>query len=134
MVFVDETLFNKSTGWRHRAYAPISQPARYHVNLRRGHSWSVLPAYTVDGYLPYTAVREGYFNSETFLQWIEDDLLPLCNAWPGPRNVIILDNASAHCNPHIEEAIREAACEVKYLLPYSPDLNPIELSFSVLKL
>ena len=34
MVFVDETLFNESTGWRHRAYAPIGQPARYHVSLR----------------------------------------------------------------------------------------------------
>ena len=52
LVFVNETLFNESTGWRHRVYAPIGRPARYHTNLRRGHCWSVLPAYTVDGYLP----------------------------------------------------------------------------------
>ena len=133
LVFVDETLFNESTGWRHRAYAPIGQPARYHSSLRRGHSWGVLPAYTVDGYLPCIAIREGYYNAETFRQWVEDDLLPLCNAWPAPRSVIILDNASAHCNPRVEEVIRQAACEVRYLPPYSPDLNPIELSFSVLK-
>ena len=29
LVFVDETLFNETTGWRHNAYAPIGQPARY---------------------------------------------------------------------------------------------------------
>ena len=26
-IFVDETLFNETTGWRHYAYAPIGQPA-----------------------------------------------------------------------------------------------------------
>ena len=44
-----------------------------------------------------------------------------------------MDNASFHCNPRIQEAIEAVGCEVKYLPPYSPDFNPIELSFSVLK-
>ena len=78
-------------------------------------------------------VREGYFNAESFLQWVEHHLLPLCNTWPAPRSVIILDNASAHCNPQVEEVIREAACEVKYLPPCLPEMNPIDRSFSVLK-
>ena len=43
-----------------------------------------------------------------------------------------MDNAAIHCNPRIEEAIRGYGCEVRYLPPYSPDFNPIELSFSVL--
>ena len=47
MMCVDETLFNEMTDWRHRAYAPIGQFARYHANRKRGVSWSVLPAYTV---------------------------------------------------------------------------------------
>ncbi len=38
LVFVDETLFNETTGWRHRAYAPVGEPARYHADRRRGHS------------------------------------------------------------------------------------------------
>jgi hypothetical protein len=44
-----------------------------------------------------------------------------------------MDNASIHCNPRIEEVIQEHGCEIHFLPPYSPDFNPIELSFSVLK-
>ena len=133
LVFVDETLFNETTGWRHRAYAPIGQPARYHADRTRGRSWSVLPAYTIDGYLPCTGIREGWFNGEAFHRWISDELLPHCNAFPGPRSIIVMDNVSSHCNQRIEDVITGFGCQIRYLPPYSPDFNPIELSFSVLK-
>lgn len=133
LVFIDETLFNETTGWRHRVYAPIGQDGRYHADPRRGRSWSVLPAYTVDGYLPCTGFKEGWFNAEAFFRWIINELLPHCGVFPIHRSIIIIDNASVHCNPRIEEVIRQHGCEVRFLPPYSPDFNPIELSFSVLK-
>ena len=133
LVFVVETAFNEMTGWRMRAYAPIGQPARYQGDIRRDHNWTVLPAYTVDSYLPCTSIREGWFNADGFFQWITDELLPYCTPYPGTRSVIVMDNAAIHCNLRIEEAIRGHGCEVRYLPPYSPDSNPIELSFSVLK-
>lgn len=68
LVFIDETLFTESTGWRHRVYAPVGQPGRYYADPRRGRSWSVLPAYTVDGYLPCTGFKEGWFNAEAFFR------------------------------------------------------------------
>ena len=114
-------------------YAPIGEAGRYHADPTRGRSWSVLPAYTIDGYLPCTGVREGWSNAEAMLRWILDELLPHCNAFPAQRSVIILDNASIHVNPRIEEVIKAHGCEVPYLPPYSPDFNPIELSFSILK-
>jgi transposase len=77
--------------------------------------------------------KERYFNTETFYKWIIKNHLPHCNPFPGPRNVIILDNASSHCDPIIAEAIHAKGCLVRYLPPYSPDFSPIELSFSVLK-
>ena len=47
--------------------------------------------------------------------------------------VVILDNISIYINNSITEAI-EAAGHIIYYLPlYSPDYNPIELIFSVLK-
>ena len=49
LVYVDESMFNQMTGWRHRAYAPIGDAARYHADRTRGRSWSILPAYTIDG-------------------------------------------------------------------------------------
>ena len=132
IVAVDESNFNEATGWRRQVYAPIGQPGRYHGDVTRGKSWSVLPAYTVDGYLT-VGIKEGYFSGETFFRWVVDELLPHCNAYPAPRSVIIMDNASIHCNPRIEQVIRQHGCEIKYLPPYSPDYNPIELSFAVLK-
>jgi transposase len=62
-----------------------------------------------------------------------DRLLPQCNPYPLPNSVIIMDNASSHCDPIIAEAVHAKGCLIRYLPPYSPDFSPIELSFSVLK-
>lgn len=56
------------------AYAPIGDPARYHADIRRGDTVSVLPAYTTAGYLPCTAIKKGYFNKEAILDWLIDQL------------------------------------------------------------
>ena len=133
MVFLDESLFNETTGWRLTAWAPIGQAARYTGNRTRGHSWSLLAAYTTGGYLPCWTVKEGYFNAESFYRWLVDELLPHCQPYPGPNSVIIMDNASSHCNQSIADAITQRGCLSRYLPPYSPDFSPIELSFSVLK-
>ncbi len=133
LVFVDETFFNETTRWRHQAYAPVGEPARYQASRKREHCWSVLSTYTIDDYLFCTGIREGWFNGEAFFRWLADELLPLCSFFPASKSVIIMNNASIHCNARIEELITSHGCEVRYLSPYSPDFNPIELSFSVLK-
>ena len=133
LVFVDESLFKMMSCWRSMAYGPIGDPARYHDDMDRGDTWSILPAYTKNGYLPCTGIRKGYYNTEAFVEWLNNELLPYCNPFPGPRSIICLDNASIHTNPVIEEAIQAAGLKVRYLPPYSPDFNPIELTFSVLK-
>ena len=133
LVFIDETLFKLQTMWRSMAYAPIGDPARYHADMRRGDTVSILPAYTTAGYLPCTGIKKGYYSKEDILDWLIDRLLPLCNEYPGERSIIVLDNVSVHVDPRIIEAIQAKGCLVKYLPPYSPDYNPIEVTFSVLK-
>ncbi len=44
-----------------------------------------------------------------------------------------MDNLSAHKGERIRELIEGKNCELVYLPPYSPDLNPIEQAFSKLK-
>ncbi len=44
-----------------------------------------------------------------------------------------MDNLPAHKLVGIREAIEEAGAQLRYLPPYSPDLNPIEMAFSKLK-
>ena len=46
---------------------------------------------------------------------------------------MIMDNLSAHKGERIRELIELRGCELVYLPPYSPDLNPIEEAFSKMK-
>jgi len=63
-------------------------------------------------------------NTDTgiFLDWIEQHLCPTLVK----GQTVILDNASFHKSGKIKEAIEKVGCNLLYLPPYSPDLNPIE--------
>jgi Arginine repressor, DNA binding domain len=66
MVFIDESIFKEQTGWRLMAYGLIRQPTRYTDDMTRGDTWSILPAYTTEGYI-CTGIRKGFFNAEAFV-------------------------------------------------------------------
>ena len=44
-----------------------------------------------------------------------------------------MDNLSVHKQPEVRAAIERAGARLRFLPPYSPDLNPIELAFAKLK-
>jgi transposase len=44
-----------------------------------------------------------------------------------------MDNVNVHKVEGVREAIEAASATLRYLPPYSPDLNPIELSYSAFK-
>jgi hypothetical protein len=133
MVFLDESIFKQQTGWRLMAYGPIGSPARYSDDLTRGETWSILPAYTTEGYLPCTGVRKGFFNADAFASWVLNELLPHLNPFPEAQSVVCLDNLNVHLDPRIRTALEDKGCLIQFLPPYSPDFSPIELTFSILK-
>ena len=133
LVFLDESIFNEKTGWRYRAYGPIGTALRYPDDIERGCTWSICAATTIEGWLPCTGVKLGYFNTPMLLHWLRTALFPALSRQGHRPRVIVLDNASTHSDPAIAEAIQAAGHIPRYLPPYSPDYNPIELSFSVLK-
>ena len=53
--------------------------------------------------------------------------------FPGPNSVLVMDNARVHHGGRINELCEAANVVLVYLPPYSPDMNPIEKVFSVLK-
>lgn len=65
---------------------------------------------------------EGACNRQVFEKWLEKMLVPILR----PGQTIILDNATFHRSEKIRKSIEDAKCELKYLPPYSPDLNKIE--------
>ncbi len=119
---------------RPRAGAIMPMPQLVNQAERtRGRSWSILPAYTLDGYLDSIGIKEGWFSGEDYYSWINNELLTHLNAYPAPRSVIVMANVSTHTNSRVEELLRGHGCWVLYLPPYSPDYNPIELTISVLR-
>ena len=50
-----------------------------------------------------------------------------------PGDIVIMDNLAAHKVQGVRQAIEAAGAELRYLPPYSPDLNPIENAFAKLK-
>jgi len=80
-------------------------------------------------------IVEGNVNSNTFLQLVQHCLLPILLPFDGdnPCSVVILDNATIHHVDLITCLISATGALVRYLPPYSPDLNPIEEVFSKVK-
>ena len=107
-----------------------------HSDINRGKTWSICAAMTLDRYLPCTGLKEGYFNADDFLVWLKEKLLLEISqlrfeVFHGI--LIVMDNLSIHAKEEVRRVIEEAGHLVRYLPPYSPDYNPIELTFSVLK-
>ncbi len=48
-------------------------------------------------------------------------------------NVVVMDNLWSHKGERVEQLIKAVGAELRYLPPYSPDMNPIEKAFSKLK-
>ena len=50
-----------------------------------------------------------------------------------PGDIVVMDNLPAHRSAAVREAIHRVGAELRFLPPYSPDLNPIEMAFSKFK-
>ena len=76
-----------------------------------------------------TAVFDGPIDSVTFRAYVEQVLVPTLR----PGEVVVLDNLAVHRQPEVRDAIERAGAYLRFLPPYSPDFNPIELAFAKLK-
>jgi len=68
-------------------------------------------------------------NAASFEEWVEKYLVPSLS----PGDIVVMDNLSSHKGPRVEQLITAAGAQLRYLPPYSPDLNPIEKAYSKLK-
>jgi transposase len=130
-VFVDESGCDKRAGQRRTGWAPLGVTLIQISQFQREQQYQILPAYTQDGII-FVRVFKGSTNSIVFEDLIEQ-LLPSMNPWPGPKSVLVMDNASIHHTERIKQMCRAAGVKLVYLPPYSPDFNPIEEFFAELK-
>jgi transposase len=127
VVFLDETWAKTNMT---RRYGRSSRGTRLieKTPCGRWQTTTFLGALRAEGFIAPLTV-EGPINGELFRAWVEQHLVPAL--WPG--DVVVMDNLSSHKVRGVREAITKAGAELRYLPPYSPDLNPIELAFSKLK-
>jgi len=74
-------------------------------------------------------VFDGPINGQCFRAYVEQQLVPVLE----PGDIVIMDNLGSHKSDTIRQLIRAAGARLRYLPPYSPDLNPIEQAFSKIK-
>ena len=75
------------------------------------------------------AVFDGPMDGSCFLAYIEQTLAPTLEA----GDIVVMDNLASHKVAGIREAIEATGASLRYLPPYSPDLNPIEQAIAKLK-
>ena len=74
-------------------------------------------------------VFDGPINGQSLRAWIDQQLLDTLS----PGDIVVMDNLGSHKSIEIGRAIRARGARLWYLPPYSPDLNPIEQTFSKIK-
>ena len=68
-------------------------------------------------------------NGAIFIEYLRQCLVPTLT----PGDIVVLDNLPAHKVEQARKIVEAAGAELRYLPPYSPDLNPIEQVFAKLK-
>jgi transposase len=126
-VFVDECSTNTSLspiyGWSRRGSRVCFEvPRNWGANI------TLLSSMTCSGMGPSLAV-EGPTTREVFEAYLERVLAPSLK----PGQIVVMDNLSSHKGSRVRELIEGRGCELIYLPPYSPDLNPIEEAFAKIK-
>ena len=74
-------------------------------------------------------VFDGPIDNDSFRAYVEQVLVPTLRR----GDVVVLDNLAVHKQPEVRVAIEAAGAQIRFLPPYSPDFNPIEMAFAKLK-
>lgn len=126
-VFIDET-WAKTNMTRTYGRSALGTRLVDKTPCGRWQTTTFLGALRAEGFIAPLTV-EGGINGELFRAWVEQHLVPVLKA----GDIVVMDNLSSHKVAGIREAIEAAGAELRYLPPYSPDLNPIEMAFSKFK-
>ena len=134
MIFVDETGSDRRNSIRRYGYSIRGRPLVSEKMLVRGKRISAISCMSVHGILDCKTVT-GSVDGSVFYDFVQMSLLHHLTPFNGhnPHSVVILDNCSIHHIQEIVHMIQEVGALVHFLPPYSPDLNPIEETFSKVK-
>ena len=91
-----------------------------------GQNVSLLGALSIDGLIATFSLC-GSVNTNVFVTYLQEVLVP--QLWQGA--IVVIDNLKVHHATRVREIIESAGAQLVFLPPYSPDLSPIELCWSL---
>lgn len=113
---------------RLRGRAPIGERLLAKIPFGHWKTTTLIAALDSNGVRCSTVV-DGAVNGDVFEAFVKQVLLPQLK----PGDIVVLDNLSSHRRASIQSLIESAGAELRFLPPYSPDLNPIEMVFAKIK-
>lgn len=127
LVFLDEAGFNFAMA-RRWARSAVGTRAVSHEPAARGGNISVIGAVRLSGPVAHY-LYDGAIDGDRFTDFVTERLAPALSE----GDVVIWDNVRFHFDPRAKEAVEARGAIVLHLPPYSPELNPIEECWSLVK-
>jgi transposase len=127
LVFIDETWASTAMARTH-GRAPRGERLRMGAPFGHWKTTTFIAGLRLSGMVA-PMVLDGPINQRAFEAYVDQILVPELK----PGDIVIMDNLSSHKSPAVRTAIEAAGAELRFLPPYSPDLNPIEKAFAKLK-
>ena len=132
MLWIDETGCDRRNALRKYGYDIRGQPPQEHTLILRGKRHSAIGILSTEG-VEDVYITDGTVDGDKFLEFVRQNLLRLLMPFNGqnPNSIVILDNASSiHHVDQVVELITSVRALVRFLPPYSPDMNPIKELFT----
>jgi hypothetical protein len=127
IVYFDESGFDKHS-YRPHGWAPKGQKVYGDVSGNNRKDVNLIMAQCRKNWLA-PLVFKGSYCSKLVNTWLEQFLLKELKK----PSVIVMDNAAFHKKSEIKTILEKVGHTLLPLPPYSPDLNPIEQSFAIIK-
>ena len=127
LIYVDETGIDQCL-YREYARSPRGQKVVAKISGKKFKRTNIVAGICLGEWVA-PLEYSGTTDSALFEYWFENCLLKEVNT----GSTIVLDNATFHRKTILPELAKEYHCNVLFLPPYSPNLNPIEHKWAWLK-
>lgn len=130
----DNVVFFDESGFEAQSYRPhgwAKRGAKVHGlvtgNAKRGRTNLIMAQRKKEWLAPM--MFKGSCTHHTVTTWVKEVLIKELR----PHSLVIMDNAPFHNKTDIKAALEEKGHTLMPLPKYSPDLNPIEQTFAIIK-